>query len=292
MDEEANMEVNFDKMHGIGNDFIMMDFFSKKLPEQMNTGKLASVLCNRHFGIGADGLILILPSEQYDLRMRIFNSDGSEAQMCGNGIRCFAKYAYENNLIRKTKFSVETLAGEIVPELILSQKNGDMIEGVKVDMGKPHLSKKEIPMIGNPDRQVINETISLENGQYFRVTCVSMGNPHCVIFTEKVDHFPVAEVGPMIENHHLFPEKTNVEFVQPINDHEMNLRVWERGVGETMACGTGACAAVVAGVLNKRVNPDVIVHLRGGDLKIKWLNDRHVYMTGPAEMVFQGSVKI
>jgi diaminopimelate epimerase len=286
------MEVDFIKMHGIGNDFIIMDFYSEKISDKFDFTQLAKKLCERHFGIGADGLILILPSEKYDLRMRIFNFDGSEAQMCGNGIRCFARYAYENGLTQKKKFSVETLAGEIVPELIFGNHDKEIIEGVKVDMGKPHLNKKEIPMIGNPDRQVINETISLENGKYFKTTCVSMGNPHCVIFVENVDSFPVAEMGPLIERHHLFPEKTNVEFVQPKNEHQLNFRVWERGVGETMACGTGACAAVVAGVLNKRIKNDAIVHLKGGDLKIEWSEDGHVYMTGPAESVFKGSVQI
>lgn len=279
-------------MHGIGNDFILMDFYSNQILEDLNFNQLAKRLCQRHFGIGADGLILILPSNEYDLRMKIFNFDGSEAQMCGNGIRCFAKYVYEKNLIKKRKFSVETLAGEIIPELIFNQKNGNIIEDVKVDMGKPHLTKKEIPMIGNPDKQVINETIFLENGKCYRVTCVSMGNPHCVIFTENVERFPVTKIGPLIENHHLFPEKTNVEFVQFVNDYEINFRVWERGVGETMACGTGACAAVVAGVLNQRIEPNTIVHLSGGDLKIEWADDERVYMTGPAEYVFQGSVYI
>jgi diaminopimelate epimerase len=286
------MEVSFIKMHGIGNDFIIMDFYSRALPEDLNFDEVAKKLCDRHFGIGADGLILILPSEIYDLRMRIFNSDGSEAQMCGNGIRCFAKFAYENTLIRKNKFSVETLAGEIIPELIFDEQKTGSVKGIRVDMGKPHLMKKDIPMIGNPDRQVINETISLENGQYFRVTCVSMGNPHCIIFTEDVESFPVTEIGPVMENHHLFPEKTNVEFVQPLNDHEIKLRVWERGVGETMACGTGASAAVVAGVLNKRIKNRAVVYLKGGNLKIEWTNDEHVYMTGPAEAAFSGIVSI
>ncbi|MDD3656243.1 MAG: diaminopimelate epimerase [Atribacterota bacterium] len=286
------MEVSFIKMHGIGNDFIIMDFYSRALPEGLNFGEVAKKLCDRHFGIGADGLIVILPSEIYDLRMRIFNSDGSEAQMCGNGIRCFAKFAYENTLTRKNKFSVETLAGEIIPELIFDEQKTGTVKGVRVDMGKPHLMKKDIPMIGNPDRQVINETISLENGQYFRVSCVSMGNPHCIIFTEDVEIFPVTEIGPVMENHHLFPEKTNVEFVQPLNDHEIKLRVWERGVGETMACGTGASAAVVAGVLNKRIKNRAVVYLKGGNLKIEWTNDEHVYMTGPAEAVFSGIISI
>ncbi|HKK83821.1 MAG TPA: diaminopimelate epimerase [Atribacterota bacterium] len=286
------METKFVKMHGIGNDFIIMDFYSRQIPDRVDFNQLAKKLCQRHFGIGADGLILVLPSDKYDLRMRIFNFDGSEPQMCGNGIRCFAKYAYENKLINQKKFSVETLAGEIVPELIFSKENRNIIAGVKVDMGKPHLTRKEIPMIGNPDRQVINETISLENGKYFKATCVSMGNPHCVIFVKDLDVFPVTEIGPVIEKYHLFPEKTNVEFIQPLNDYEIDFRVWERGVGETLACGTGASAAVVAGVLNKIIQPDTMVHLKGGDLRIQWDNDEHVYMTGPADSVFHGSVYI
>jgi len=286
------MEVNFIKMHGIGNDFIIIDFYSRALPEGLNFGEVSKKLCNRHFGIGADGLMLILPSQEYDLRMKIFNSDGSEAQMCGNGIRCFAKYAYENKLINKKRFSVETLAGEIIPELIFDEQKEETIKGVRVDMGKPHLTKKDIPMIGNPDRQVINEIISLDNGQYFKVTCISMGNPHCVIFTENVEDFPVTEIGPIIERHHLFPEKTNTVFVQPLNEDKIKLRVWERGVGETMACGTGASAAVVAGVLNKRINNTTDVYLRGGNLKIEWAEDEHVYKTGPAETVFSGVVLI
>lgn len=286
------MEVNFMKMHGIGNDFIIMDFYSTVLPEEKNWGEVAKKLCTPHFGVGADGLILILPSEKYDLRMRIFNSDGSEAQMCGNGIRCFARYVYEKDIIREKKFTVETLAGEIIPELIFDEQKTGIVKGVKVDMGRPHLMKKDIPMIGNPDRQVINETLSLENGQYFKVTCVSMGNPHCIIFTEDVDNFPVTEVGPIIERHHLFPERTNVEFVQTLSGQEIKLRVWERGVGETMACGTGASAAVVAGVLNKRLKNKATVYLKGGTLDIEWAENEHVYMTGAAESVFSGVVPI
>ncbi|MFA7574951.1 MAG: diaminopimelate epimerase [Arcobacteraceae bacterium] len=284
------MKKEFVKMHGIGNDFIIMDFYSEKEPDGINYNNLAKRLCQRHFGIGADGLILILPSKKYDLRMRIFNFDGSEPQMCGNGIRCFAKYAYENKLIEKKIFSVETLAGEIIPEIIFNEKTG-FIEGVKVDMGEPRLTGKEIPVTGNPDKKVINQELLVENNK-FMITCVSMGNPHCVIFIEDVEGFPVREIGPLIEINPFFPEKTNVEFIEILNDHEINFRVWERGVGETMACGTGACAAVVAGVLNKKVNSKVIVHLNGGDLKINWADDGHVYMTGPAESVFEGSVSI
>jgi diaminopimelate epimerase len=287
---EIFMKKEFVKMHGIGNDFIIMDFYSEKEPDGINYNNLAKRLCQRHFGIGADGLILILPSKKYDLRMRIFNFDGSEPQMCGNGIRCFAKYAYENKLIEKKIFSVETLAGEIIPEIIFNEKTG-FIEGVKVDMGEPRLTGKEIPVTGNPDKKVINQELLVENNK-FMITCVSMGNPHCVIFIEDVERFPVREIGPLIEINPFFPEKTNVEFIEILNDHEINFRVWERGVGETMACGTGACAAVVAGVLNKKVNSKVIVHLNGGDLKINWADDGHVYMTGPAESVFEGSVSI
>lgn len=284
------MEISFIKMHGIGNDFIIIDFFSKEFPEYLDFGELSKKLCERHFGIGADGLILILPSQECDFKMIIYNADGSEAQMCGNGIRCFAKYVYENKITKKSKISVETLAGVIIPELIFENEDKNKIKGVRVNMGEPHLTKKNIPMIGNPDRQVINETIFLENGQYFKVTCVSMGNPHCVIFTENVDNFPVTEIGPIIEKHHLFPEKTNVEFVENLSDKKIKVRVWERGVGETMACGTGASAAVVAGILNKRVGNNVEVYLRGGNLKIEWAEDGNVYKTGPAENVFTGKV--
>lgn len=284
------MKKEFVKMHGIGNDFIIMDYYSKKFPDWINFNQLAKKLCQRHFGIGADGLILILPSGKYDLKMRIFNFDGSEAEMCGNGIRCFAKYVFENKLIKKRMFSVETLAGEIIPEIILSEKNNS-IEGVKVDMGRPRLTRKEIPVTGTPDEQVINQKLSIKNNS-FMITCVSMGNPHCVIFIDDVEQFPIKEIGTLIEKNSLFPEKTNVEFIQVLNEREINFRVWERGVGETMACGTGACAAVVAGVLNKKINNEAVVHLKGGDLSIKWADDGHIYMTGPAESVFEGTVWI
>lgn len=285
------MKLNFIKMQGIGNDFIIMDFYSRQLPEKIDFGEVAKKLCDRHFGIGADGLILIFPSKKYEFMMRIFNFDGSEAQMCGNGIRCFARYVYDHRLTSHIKFSVETLAGEIIPALVFDNKESKTIKGITVDMGKPRLTEREIPMIGNSEKSIINHDILFENGDHFQITCVSMGNPHCVIFTEDVRNFPVKEVGPVIEKHNIFPEKTNVEFVQPVNESEMIFRVWERGVGETMACGTGACAAAVAGVLNHRTCRRVIVHLAGGDLKIDWREDNgHVYMTGPAEYVFEGTV--
>ncbi|MHC2994472.1 MAG: diaminopimelate epimerase [Candidatus Atribacteria bacterium] len=281
------MKINFIKMHGIGNDFILIDCLHKSLGDSSFLSYLAKKLCDRNFGIGADGLILILPSSKTDLRMRIFNFDGSEAEMCGNGIRCFAKYAYENKLVSKIKFTVETLAGIITPELIFKNKE---ISGIKVDMGIPKLKRREIPMEGEDSPTVVNETFKINSKQIFKITCISMGNPHCIIFVNDVQSIPVDEIGPKIENHPLFPEKTNVEFIQVLNKQEINFRVWERGVGETLACGTGACAALVAAVLNKKTDRQALIHLLGGDLTIEWANDKHIYMTGPAELVFKGEM--
>jgi len=283
------MKIDFVKMHGLGNDFILIDCLSKPLGDSSFLSYLAKKLCNRNFGIGADGLILILPSSNTDLKMRIFNSDGSESQMCGNGIRCFAKYAYENKLVSKNKFTVETLAGIITPELIFKDKE---ISGIKVDMGIPKLKRREIPMEGENAPTVVNEILKINSKYIFKITCVSMGNPHCIIFVNDVQSIPVDEIGPKIENHPLFPEKTNVEFIQVLNKQEINFRVWERGVGETLACGTGACAALVAAVLNKKTDREAIIHLPGGDLDIRWADDGHVYMTGPAELVFRGEMII
>jgi len=283
------MKIDFVKMHGLGNDFILFDCLNKSLGDSSFLSYLAKKLCNRNFGIGADGLILILPSSKADLKMRIFNFDGSEAQMCGNGIRCFAKYAYENKLISKKKFAVETLAGIIIPELTISNNK---ILGVKVNMGTPKLRRKEIPMNGEDTPTVVDEILKINPVQTFKITCVSMGNPHCITFVDDVQSIPVDEIGPKIENHSLFPEKTNVEFIQVVNRKEINFRVWERGVGETLACGTGACAALVASVLNKKTNREATIHLPGGDLDIQWAGDGHVYMTGPTELVFKGEMVI
>jgi diaminopimelate epimerase len=287
--ENIIMKINFVKMHGLGNDFILIDCLNKSLGDSLFLSYLAKKLCDRNFGIGADGLLLILPSSKADLRMRIFNYDGSEAQMCGNGIRCFAKYAYENKLVSKIKFTVETLAGIITPELIFKDKE---ISGIKVDMGTPKLRKKEIPMTGKDAPTVVDETLKINSEQTFKVTCVSIGNPHCIVFVDDVQSIQVDEIGPKIENHPLFPEKTNVEFIQVINNKELSFRVWERGVGETLACGTGACAALVASVLNKKTDREATIHLPGGDLDIRWANDEHIYMTGPAELVFRGEMSI
>ena len=283
------MKISFVKMHGVGNDFILIDCLNKSLGDSSFLSYLAKKLCDRNFGIGADGLILILPSSKADLRMRIFNYDGSEAQICGNGIRCFAKYAYENKLVSKIKFTVETLAGTITPELIFKDKE---ISGIIVDMGIPKLKRREIPMEGENTPIVVDETLKINPEQILKITCVSMGNPHCIIFVDDVQSIPVDEIGPKIENHSFFPEKTNVEFIHILNRKEINFRVWERGVGETLACGTGACAALVAAVLNKKTDRKATIHLPVGDLDIQWAGDGHVYMIGPAELVFKGEMVI
>lgn len=268
-------------MQGLGNDFIFIDCL-EETPEG-NLSEWARKMCNRHFGIGADGLVLILPSETTDIRMRIFNPDGSEPEMCGNAIRCFARYVYEHGVVKKKAIRVETLAGIIVPEV--SAEEGRVIS-VRVDMGEPLLERSRIPMTGPPG-QVVNESVSV-GGQNFYVTCVSMGNPHCVTFISDLKAAPLTEIGPMLETHQVFPKKTNVEFVQVLSRQEVNMRVWERGAGETLACGTGACATGVACVLNGLTDRRLTVHLAGGDLEIEWAGNNHVYMTGPAEYVFNG----
>jgi len=286
------MKIDFVKMHGLGNDFILIDCINKSLGDPSFLSYLAKKLCDRNFGIGADGLILILPSSKADLKMRIFNYDGSEAQMCGNGIRCFAKYVYENKLISKNKFAVETLAGIINPELIFQDLKDKKVLRIKVNMGTPKLRRREIPMNGENTPIVMDETLKINPEQTFKITCVSMGNPHCITFVNDVQSIPVDEIGPKIENHSLFPEKTNVEFIQILNRKEINFRVWERGVGETLACGTGACAALVATVLNNKTDRKATIHLPGGDLDVRWADDGYVYMTGPAELVFKGEMSI
>lgn len=275
--------MHFTKVHGLGNDFVMVNCLEEKnLPDY---AELAKAVCDRNFGVGADGLVLILPAEMpgADIKMRIFNSDGSEPEMCGNAIRCFGKYVYEKGIVPKTTINVETLGGMRIPRLIL--ENG-VITGVRVDMGEPRLERALIPMQG-PEGRVINETIKVD-GREFAVTCVSMGNPHCITFVDKIDEQEVREWGPKLETHPLFPRKTNVEFVQVLSPTEVNMRVWERGAGPTLACGTGACGTAVAAVLNNKTGRRVTVHLAGGDLLIEWADDNHVYMTGPATEVFEG----
>jgi diaminopimelate epimerase len=274
--------LHFTKVQGLGNDFILVNCFEEKL-DFSKAGDLAVDMCQRRTGIGADGLVLLLPSELADIQMRIFNSDGSEAEMCGNAIRCAARYLYDHNMIAKSKIMVETPAGIIIPELLLENS---VVKSVRVDMGEPRLERSEIPMLGRPGR-VVGEPLAAA-GLTFNITAVSMGNPHCVIFVPDAKEVNLTDIGPRIEKHQSFPRKTNVEFIQVLNRDEIKMRVWERGAGVTMACGTGACAAVVACVLNSLTGRRVTVRLEMGDLFIEWAEDNHVYMTGPAEEVYTG----
>jgi diaminopimelate epimerase len=273
--------VKFTKWQGTGNDFVIVNGFEETIVDYSTK---AIEVCDRHYGIGADGLIMVLPSSIADFQMRIINSDGSEPEMCGNGIRCFARYVYESGLTNKTELCVETLAGIIRPTLLLEN---DRVESVCVDMGEPRLQRGEIPTAGNPIEKVINELLTVGDCTY-RITCVSMGNPHCVIFTENVDSMDLPAFGKPIEEHSFFPRKTNVEFVQVIDRRNLRMRVWERGAGVTLACGTGTCATVVAAVLNNNTDRKVKVRLDGGELLVEWREDNHVYMTGPAVEVFRG----
>ncbi|MEL1134180.1 diaminopimelate epimerase [Desulfitobacterium sp. THU1] len=276
--------MEFVKMHGLGNDFVFLDQFESTTDLiDRSYSELALKLCHRQFGVGGDGFIVVLPSEQADAKMRIINSDGSEPEMCGNGIRCFARYIYDRGYVKKNPLQVETLAGILTLQLALE---GDRVTGVKVDMGEPILKPELIPVKvqGEP---VVAETLQVE-GQEFRFTAVSMGNPHCVVFVEDYESLDFKRWGPAIEKHELFPRKTNVEFIIVNNRNELTMKVWERGSGPTLACGTGACASAVAAVLNGKTERKVTVHLPGGDLLIEWGSDNRVYMTGPATYVFKG----
>lgn len=279
------MTIQFTKMHGIGNDFIMINLFQEP---DLNYQEVVKIWCDRHVGIGADGLILIQPpiDQQNQLRMTIYNSDGSEADMCGNGIRCFARYAYEQRLVTKDEFRVETLAGIIIPKL---QIENNQVVGVCVNMGKPRFKAEEVP-IDLPGDEIIDQPVRFGDAEY-KITTVSMGNPHCIIFVEDVDRFPVEKIGSMIEKDPLFPKKVNVEFVEVINRQEVKMRVWERGVGITLACGTGACAVAVACVKNNLTDSELTIHLVGGDLLVNWEMDQSVYLTGPANYVYLGQIE-
>jgi diaminopimelate epimerase len=274
--------IRFTKMQGIGNDYVYID---ARKDAVKNPGRLSVRMSDRNFGVGSDGLILILKSRKADFRMRMFNSDGSEAEMCGNGIRCFAKFVYDRGLTKKKSISVETLAGTKYLDLNL---RGGKVASVRVDMGEPILVRERIPMNG-AHGTVINETLSLDDGVKFDITAVSMGNPHAVIYVADVEKFPVEKYGPMVENHSLFPRRTNVEFVQILGQSEVIQRTWERGSGETLACGTGASAVTVAGVLTGRTSRSILLHLRGGDLRTEWdEKSNSVFLTGPAVEVFEG----
>lgn len=275
--------MKFTKMHGAGNDYVYINCFTEQINDPVS---LSQQISDRNFGIGSDGLILILPSSRADLRMRMFNADGSEAEMCGNGIRCVAKYAYDHGLTRKTDISVETGNGILTLHLFVN--NGGRVERVRVAMGRPRLTRAEIPMTGPAGEQVVNVPVDIA-GRRLELTCVSMGNPHAVIYVEDVEQFPVTQVGPLIEHHAWFPKRTNVEFVQILSPGAVIQRTWERGAGETLACGTGAAAVTVAGVLTGRTERSITNHLRGGDLLMEWRADGEVLMTGPAVEVFSGN---
>ena len=278
--------MKFTKMHGAGNDYVYVDCFTQDIA---NPAEIAIKISNRNFGIGSDGLILIMPSDKADVRMRMFNSDGSESEMCGNGIRCVAKYAFDHGIVKKSEITAETGAGVLTLQLFPGQSG--QIEKVRVNMGVPRLTRGEIPMTGDGTSRVVNEPLNILHTT-FHITCVSMGNPHCVIFVDDVEKFQVEKYGPLIENHEMFPRRTNVEFVQIISRTEVRQRTWERGAGETLACGTGASAVCVAGVLNGLTDKKILNHLSGGDLELEWSEDGYLYMTGPAVEVFSGEIEL
>lgn len=285
----------FTKMHGCGNDYVYMD--CTKDTEEVrqvleNASQLAIRLSDRHFGIGSDGLILICPSEVADFRMRMYNADGSESEMCGNGIRCVSKFVYDKGLTDQTVIRVETGAGILT--LDLHPGKDELIETVTVDMGVPVLTASQVPVLTetgeSSEEELIDAPIQVDGVEY-RMTCISMGNPHAVIFVEETASLPLTEMGPKFENHPRFPKRTNTEFIQLLSRTEMNMRVWERGSGETLACGTGTCASVMAAILNGHTEDEVLVHLLGGDLIIRYDRESgHIFMTGPATTVFEGEI--
>ncbi len=279
--------MEFVKMHGLGNDFIVVEDLEERI--KLSESEIQR-LCHRNFGVGSDGLVFIHPSRRGDFRMRIFNSDGSEAEMCGNAIRCVAKHAFETGLVKKNEVLVETLQDLNQIKIFLK---GNQVDSVEVNMGEPVLDSKLVPAQGE-NRMIIMEDLVLNQlGLTFKITALSMGNPHCVIFVEDGEKMPFNEIGFLIEHHSLFPRKTNVEFVEVINKRKIKMRVWERGVGETLACGTGACASVVASVLNNLTERRVTVDLPGGQLEIYWdERENQVFMKGPAEKVFAGKINI
>lgn len=278
--------MKFTKMHGIGNDYIYVNCFEEKIdsPE-----RVAVYVSDRRKGIGSDGLVMIMPSDKADFRMRIFNADGSEAMMCGNATRCIGKYVYDKGLTDKTEITLETNSG--IKYLTLFPEN-DKVEFVEVDMGKAILIPKEIPVISEKER-FISEPVEVD-GKEYKITCVSMGNPHAIVYMNDIKSLELEKIGPSFENHKLFPDRINTEFIEVIDSRTLNMRVWERGSGETFACGTGACASVVASVLNGYCKHDeeVTVHLRGGDLKITWNSDGTVIMKGPAALICDGDIDV
>lgn len=276
--------MEFTKMHGCGNDYVYINGIENKID---NPGELSKIISNRNFGIGSDGLIVINPSKIADFKMSMYNADGSEGKMCGNGIRCVAKYVYDNKMTDKTTITVETLSG--IKTLVLNVKEGK-VETVRVNMGAPEITASKVPVIFDKDK-VINEAVNINNKEY-RITCVSMGNPHAITFIEDTDALEIEQIGPLFENNEIFPDRINTEFIQVIDRKTIKMRVWERGSGETLACGTGACASVVACVLNDKTDSTVTVKLLGGDLLIEYNREENtVYMTGPAKISFTGNIE-
>ncbi len=278
------MKIPFAKMHGIGNDYIYVNCLQRMLPEPE---RLARLWSDRHKGIGSDGLVLIVPSATCDFGMRMFNADGSEAEMCGNAARCIGKYVYDFGLTQKTQLTLETKAG--VRALTLFVEDGKVAR-VTVDMGEPILETQRIP-VDLPQERIVDRQVFIAD-EVYDITCVSMGNPHTVIFSADTEKLDLARRGSAIEYSELFPRRTNVEFVEVLDSSHLRMRVWERGAGETMACGTGACAALVAAVLNHKTDRDVTISLLGGDLQVAWHTDNHVYLTGTATLVFEGEIEV
>ena len=280
--------MKFTKMHGIGNDYVYVNCFEEKVEDP---AALAKFVSDRHFGIGSDGLILIKPSKNADFTMDMYNADGSQGEMCGNGIRCVAKYVYDKGLTDKQQISIETLAG--IKYLDLTVEDGK-VSLVKVDMGSPRLAPSQIPIVPeNPeDTRIIDAPLEVE-GKIYYMTGVSMGNPHTVVYVDDVKGLDLLKIGPSFENHKRFPERINTEFAHVLDRKTVEMRVWERGSGETLACGTGACATAVAAILNEHCNGEILIHLLGGDLKIEWDKEtNHVFMTGPAAISFEGEINL
>ena len=275
------MAIRFTKMHGLGNDYVYVNLFEEAIGDPV---ALSIAVSDRHFGVGSDGLILIGPSDAADVSMRIFNADGSEAQMCGNGVRCVAKYARDHGLAQGDSVRVETRGGVKTVQVFMAD---GVVQAARVDMGAPGLLRKDMPMTGPAEERCVDERLTVGDQDYF-VTCVSMGNPHCVIFVDNVNAVNLEVIGPMIEKHAAFPERTNVHFVEVLGEEEMRMRTWERGSGITLACGTGASSVCVAGSLTGRAARKALIHLPGGDLELEWNDDGHVFMTGPATEVFTG----
>lgn len=277
--------MEFTKMEGCGNDYVYVNGFTNEIK---NPNKLSEFVSNRNFGIGSDGLIVINPSDKADFRMNMYNADGSEGKMCGNGIRCVAKYVYDNKMTDKTTITVETLSG--IKTLVLNVED-DKVKTVRVNMGSPVIEAKEVPVLSDKE-QMIDEPVTID-GMEYKITCVSMGNPHAVTFIDDTDSLDIEHIGPKFENHPIFPDRINTEFIQIIDRNTIKMRVWERGSGETLACGTGACASVVASVLNGLTENKVTVKLLGGDLFIEYNEEENtVYMTGPARVSFTGNIDV